>query len=98
MIGSTTEFPGQICKGSSSPWGGDAGVVGLVGGGGSDLFITPTPTTANGVNSINEDENGEIENGVRRRRAVSLSALLCAKAAGMCRAFSSNHENVVNNG
>ena len=76
--------------------GGDAGgVAGVVGvrGGGSTLFFTASPTDADDMNGINNDDNGTVDNREKRRRAARLSALLYAKAAGIWRAFSYNHKD-----
>ena len=57
------------------------------------MFFTASPTAADDMNVINNDDNGTVDNREKRRRAARLSALLYAKAAGMWRTFSYNHED-----
>ena len=62
----------------------------------SNLFFTAA--TEKGINSINNNNNGAVNNGCRRRIYTNISALLYDEDTGLCRASSSDHKNSMNNG
>ena len=62
---------------------GDYGVVGGGGGlwsssgeGGSNFFFSVAPYAVNGVNGINDNNNGALDNGDQRRMDTRLLAIL----------------------
>ena len=57
-----------------------------------------TAVTEKGINSINNNNNGVFNNGVRRRIYTNISALLYEEDTGLWRASSSDHKNSMNNG
>ena len=65
-------------------------------GRGSDSFFTATPASKKGINDINDDDNGAVENGEWSGQSTRLSKLICAEVPGLWRASSSDHEYAMN--